>query len=91
MSDIYMTNGVIFAQRVMNALIGKGFAREKAYDTVQPIAMKAMATNSNYHDLLKLDPTVMGALTEKELDDCFTLDYYMKNVDYIYKRNKIED
>lgn len=91
MSDIYMTNGVIFAQRVMNALIGKGFAREKAYDTVQPVAMKAMATNSNYHDLLKLDPTVMGALTEKELDDCFTLDYYMKNVDYIYKRNKIED
>lgn len=91
MSDIYMTNGVIFAQRVMNALIGKGFAREKAYDTVQPIAMKAMATNSNYHDLLKLDHTVMGALTEKELDDCFTLDYYMKNVDYIYKRNKIED
>lgn len=91
MSDIYMTNGVIFAQRVMNALIGKGFAREKAYDTVQPIAMKAIATNSNYHDLLKLDPTVMGALTEKELDDCFTLDYYMKNVDYIYKRNKIED
>ena len=91
MSDIYMTNGVIFAQRVMNALIGKGFAREKAYDTVQPIAMKAIATNSNYHDLLKLDPTVTGALTEKELDDCFTLDYYMKNVDYIYKRNKIED
>ncbi|MDE6836641.1 MAG: adenylosuccinate lyase, partial [Muribaculaceae bacterium] len=89
-SNIYMTNGVIFAQRVMNALIGKGFAREKAYDTVQPIAMKAMATNSNYHDLLKEDPTVMGALTEEELDGCFTLDYYMKNVDYIYKRNNIE-
>ncbi|MDE6717534.1 MAG: adenylosuccinate lyase [Muribaculaceae bacterium] len=90
-SNIYMTNGVIFAQRVMNALIGKGFAREKAYDTVQPIAMKAMATNSAYHDLLKEDPTVTGALTEEELDACFTLDYYMKNVDYIYKRNKIED
>ena len=90
-SNIYMTNGVIFAQRVMNALIDKGFAREKAYDTVQPIAMKAMATNSAYHDLLKEDPTVMGALTEEELDGCFTLDYYMKNVDHIYKRNKIED
>ena len=90
-ANIYRTNGVIFAQRVMNALIGKGFAREKAYDTVQPIAMKAMATNSAYHDLLKEDPTVVGALTEEELDGCFTLDYYMKNVDHIYKRNKIED
>lgn len=90
MSNIYMTNGVIFAQRVMNALIGKGFAREKAYDTVQPIAMKAMATNTPYQELLKLDPTVMGALTPEELDACFTLDYYFKNVDYIYKRNNIE-
>ncbi len=90
-ANIYRTNGVIFAQRVMNALIGKGFSREKAYDTVQPIAMKAMSMGANYQDLLKEDPTVMGTLTEEELDGCFTLDYYMKNVDFIYKRNKIED
>lgn len=86
-SNIYMTNGVIFAQRVMNALIGKGFVREQAYDTVQPIAMQAMAAGANYQDLLKQSSTVMDALTEEELDACFTLDYYMKNVDYIYKRN----
>lgn len=90
-SNIYLTNGVIFAQRVMNALIGKGFAREKAYDTVQPIAMQAMATGSAYQDLLRRNEVIMETLTEEELDNCFTLDYYMKNVDYIYKRNKIED
>lgn len=91
MANIYRTNGVIFAQRVMNALIDKGFVREKAYDTVQPIAMKAMSVGASYQDLLKQDPTVMGALTEEELDNCFTLDYYFKNVDYIYKRNKLEE
>lgn len=89
--NIYMTNGVIFAQRVMNALIGKGFAREKAYDTVQPIAMKAMSTGASYQDLLRQNETVMSVLTSEELDACFTLDYYMKNVDHIYKRNKIEE
>lgn len=88
-ADIYMTNGVIFAQRVMNALIGKGWVREQAYDTVQPVAMKAMATNSNYKDLLLQTPAVMEMLTPEELDACFTLDYYLKNVDYIYKRNGI--
>lgn len=88
-ADIYMTNGVIFAQRVMNALIGKGWVREQAYDTVQPVAMKAMATNSNYKDLLLETPAVMEMLTPEELDACFTLDYYLKNVDYIYKRNGI--
>ncbi len=90
LSNIYLTNGVIFAQRVMNALIGKGFVREQAYDTVQPIAMQAMATGAKYQDLLKQSPVVMGALTEEELDACFTLDYYMKNVDYIYERNGLK-
>ncbi|MDE7346303.1 MAG: adenylosuccinate lyase [Muribaculaceae bacterium] len=89
-ADIYMTNGVIFAQRVMNALIGKGWVREQAYDTVQPVAMKAMATGSNYKDLLLQTPAVMEMLTPEELEACFTLDYYLKNVDYIYKRNNIE-
>lgn len=90
MADIYMTNGVIFAQRVMNALIGKGWVREKAYDTVQPVAMKAMATGTNYKELLLQTPDVMAMLTPEELDGCFTLDYYLKNVDFIYKRNGIE-
>lgn len=85
--NIYLTNGVIFAQRVMNALIGKGFAREKAYDTVQPIAMQAMATGTPYQELLRQNDVVMGALTPEELDACFTLDYYFKNVDSIYERN----
>ena len=90
-ANIYRTNGVIFAQRVMNALIEKGFVREKAYDTVQPVAMRAMAEGASYQQLLKEEPTVMATLSEEELDSCFTLEYYMKNVDYIYKRNKIEE
>lgn len=88
--NIYMTNGVIFAQRVMNALIDKGFSRERAYDTVQPVAMAAMANGVAYQDLLRQNETVMGTLSDEELDACFTLEYYMKNVDHIYKRNNIE-
>lgn len=90
-ANIYRTNGVIFAQRVMNALIDKGFVREKAYDTVQPVAMRAMSEGASYQALLKEEPTVMATLTPEELDACFTLEYYMKNVDYIYKRNNIEE
>ncbi len=88
--NIYMTQGVIFAQRVMNALIGKGFVREQAYDTVQPIAMQAMANGVPYADLLRENETIKKMLTPEELDACFTLDYYMKNVDHIYKRNNID-
>ena len=84
--DIWLTKGVIFAQRVLYKLIEKGLVREEAYDTVQPIAMKALETKTNYQDLLKQDPKVSSLLTNEEIDSCFTLEYYMKNVDYIYKR-----
>ena len=84
--NIWRTNGVIFAQRVMNALIGKGLSREEAYDTVQPIAMKAWSEGLNYQELLLADAKVMGFLSEEELKGCFTLEYYFKNVDYIFKR-----
>ena len=80
LSNIYRTKGVIFAQRVMNALIGKGLAREQAY------AMKAWTENLDYQTLLKDSAEVCSLLSAEELESCFTLDYYFKNVDYIFRR-----
>ncbi len=88
--NIYKTNGVIFAQRVMNALIGKGLVREEAYDLVQPIAMEAYNNKKDYKTLLSQNETVMKHLSKEELDGCFTLEYYFKNVDYIYNRCNIK-
>ena len=88
--NIYRTRKVIFAQRVMNALIERGFSREQAYDTVQPIAMRAMSERADYQELLAESPEVMAVLTRAELDECFTLDYYLKNVDFIFDRVGIE-
>lgn len=90
LKNIYRTNKVIFAQRVMNALISKGFVREEAYDTVQPIAMKAWSEGLDYQELLSQNEKVMSYLSKEELDSCFTLDYYFSQVDFIYKRNGIE-
>lgn len=90
MENIYRTRKVIFAQRVMNALIEEGFSREKAYDTVQPVAMRAMSERADYQELLAETPEVMAVLTREELDACFTLEYYLKNVDFIFDRVGIE-
>ena len=84
--DIYLTRGVIFAQRVLYKLIEKGLVREEAYDTVQPIAMRALEEKKQYQDLLKQDEKIKSLLTGDEIDSCFTLEYYLKNVDYIYNR-----
>lgn len=89
LENIYKTNGVIFAQRVMNALIEKGLPREEAYDTVQPLAMIAYNEKKDYQTLLLDNEKVMKHLTTEELKSCFTLDYYFKNVDFIYNRCQI--
>ena len=64
----------------------QGWSREQAYDTVQPVAMRAMAERADYQELLAENEKVMSLLAREELDGCFTLDYYLKNVDYIYNR-----
>lgn len=90
LDNIYRTKKIIFAQRVMNALIAKGLSREEAYDTVQPIAMEAYAKQLDYQELLATNQKVMSLLSETELNACFTLDYYLKNVDYILERGGIK-
>lgn len=84
--NIGLTHGAIFAQRVMNALIEKGLVREQAYDLVQPVAMRTLMEGGDMQTNLKATPEVLQYLTEAEIDDCFTLDYYMKNVDYIFTK-----
>lgn len=86
LKNIYLTHKVIFAQRVMTALINKGFAREKAYDLVQPIAMKAWFEGLDYKELLQQNQTIVENLSQEELDACFTLEYYLKQVPAIFER-----
>lgn len=86
LANIYKTDGVIFSQRVMNALIGKGLSRETAYDTVQPLAMKAWSEHIPFKGLLEDCGEVTSRLSQEEIDSCFTLDYYLKNVDFILGR-----
>jgi len=86
LANIYKTNGVIFSQRVMSALIAKGLSREEAYDTIQKIAMESFNKKADFKTLLLNNDLVTNSLTKTEIDDCFTLDYYFKNIDVIYKR-----
>ncbi len=86
LKNIYLTHKVIFAQRVMTALINKGFSREQAYDLVQPIAMKAWFEALDYKELLQQNDTIKQNFSQEELDQCFTLEYYFKQVPAIFDR-----
>lgn len=88
--NIYKTFGLTFSQRVLHKLIDTGMSREKAYDTVQPLAMKAWEEKTMFRDLVETDETVQEQLTDEEIDEAFDLDHHTRNVDRIFKRVGLE-
>ncbi len=84
--NIYKTYGLTFSQRVLHMLIDKGMSREKAYDTVQPLAMKAWEEKVMFRDLVEADETVRRQLSDEEIEEAFDLDHHTRNVDRIFKR-----
>ncbi|MDD5505872.1 MAG: adenylosuccinate lyase [Candidatus Omnitrophica bacterium] len=86
MANLIRTRGLIFSQRVLLALMEKGLARPTAYDLVQRSAMYTWKEEIDFKDALMLDPKVLKILSEKELDKIFDLNYYLRNVNKIFKR-----
>lgn len=84
--NLVLTKGLIFSQRVLLNLMDKGLVRTQAYDLVQRWAMKSWQENLDFKQLLLQDKEVSRYLSEKELDDIFDLDYYLRNVDKIFKQ-----
>lgn len=85
--NIDLTHGVIFAQRVMSYVIEhKNISREKAYDLIQPIAMTAWNNQTDFKVLLLNNQDIQEYLSHEEIESCFSLEFYLKEVDSIYKR-----
>lgn len=80
------TLGLIYSQRVLLALIDKGFSREEAYDTVQPKAMEAWEQQVPFRGLIESDATITSQLSAEEIADCFDYKYHLQHVDTIFER-----
>ena len=90
MKNINHTNGLIFSQEVLLALIKKGMTREDAYQIVQKNAMKSWNEGLDFKNLLYGDVDVNKFLKNKEIDELFDLDKIMVNINKIYKRIGID-
>lgn len=90
-ANIYKTHGVIFSQRFMLKLVEKGWSREAAYDCVQPKAIQSWENKIDFKTLMESDPKVRETLSSDEIDDCFDLNYHLRNVDTIYERVGLKD
>lgn len=84
LKDTKLYGGVIFSQKIMLKLVEeKGYTREEAYRLVQKHALSAL-NGGNFKEELKADKDV--ALTEDELEECFSTSAYLTNIPKIFKR-----
>ncbi len=84
--NMALSYGLYNSQRVLLALTDRGLTREDAYSLVQRNAMKSWLEGKDFLSLLKDDSEIRKYLTEEELDKIFDLKYYLRNIDFIFKR-----
>jgi len=84
--NLELTNGLVFSQVILLELTKKNVSRDKSYEIVQRNAMTCWETKRPFIELISEDPEIKEYLSEQEIEDIFSYDRYIENVDYIYNR-----
>ena len=92
-TNLKMTGGLIFSQRILLALIDKGVGRQEAYKMVQRNAKKVWSMSSRgavegqaLIEFLNHDEEVMQYLSPNELAELTDTDYYVRYIDTAFAR-----
>jgi adenylosuccinate lyase len=84
--NIDLTQGLVFSQKVLLALMKKDISREEAYKLVQDNSLKAWEQKTDFKNLLLSDPKIVKILSEGEIEECFSLETYLSKIDYIFNK-----
>lgn len=86
LENLNKTGGLIFSQRLLIAIVNKGVLREDAYKWVQRNAMKRWLEKEDFRTNVEKDEDITKYLTKEEIDDCFDVQWFLRNVDMIMER-----
>jgi len=84
--NIDITQGLVYSQRILLALVEAGMSREEAYTLVQKYALECWETGESFKERLRSDEKISQLITEEKFEELFKPDYYLKNIDKIYER-----
>ncbi|MGD9935620.1 MAG: adenylosuccinate lyase, partial [Dehalococcoidia bacterium] len=85
-ANLERTQGLVFSQKVLLALIETGLTREAAYQIVQRHSMTAWEQQTPLRGLLEGDPEVTERLDAARLDAVFDYRAYLVHVDESFRR-----
>ncbi|MCK8607118.1 adenylosuccinate lyase [Apilactobacillus ozensis] len=89
-SNMMMTHGLIYSQRVMLKLIDAGMTRENAYDLVQPLTAQSWDEGKAFRPLVENNAEIREYLSEDDINDAFDYHYHLRHADEIFKRVGLE-
>ena len=84
--NLNRTGGLIFSQRIMIEMIGKGVGRKQAYEAVQRNAMRRWMEGEDFRTNVEKDEEITAVLSREEIEACFDYKYFLRNVDTIFER-----
>jgi adenylosuccinate lyase len=86
LANLNASGGLIYSQRILLALVEHGMDRQVAYKLVQGYAMRAIAEQVAFRDLISADPVVSKEVSDDELDRIFDPWDQLHNIDATFER-----
>ena len=80
--NLNLTQGIVFSQPVLLALVASGMSRDDAYRLVQELAAKAINTKTNFSELLANDSRI--ELSSRQLSEAFDLGNALKRAQLVF-------
>ena len=86
MTNLNLTGGLVYSQRLLLALVEKGAVRTEAYEAVQRHAMAAWKGQGDFQSLVEKDAFISQHLNRKEIASYFDPTLYLKHQDQVFSR-----
>jgi adenylosuccinate lyase len=85
-ANLDLGDGLVCSQRVLLALVDRGWARDRAYGVVQRAAAAAWDEGASFREEIAADAEVASALTPTDLEGCFDVRAQLGNLDGVFER-----
>jgi adenylosuccinate lyase len=85
-ANLDVAGGIVFSQRALLALVGKGMSRDDAYHLVQAAALQAWDEGGNFRELFSADDGVRQLLGDDEIEAVFDETWHLKHIDVTFQR-----
>ena len=84
--NLEASRGLVFSGQLLLDLAAAGMLREQAYRVVQAHAMQSWEQESDFRAAVEADPAIRNVLSLEQLEQTFSLDRQLRNVEKIYER-----